>query len=54
MKPLIELLAAIPSVVFGFIGVIVIVPFVREHLGGTGFSVFGRSVTAACSPPHPG
>jgi len=44
MKPLIELLAAIPSVVFGFIGVIVIVPFVREHLGGTGFSVLSASL----------
>lgn len=44
MKPMIELLAAIPSVVFGFIGVTVIVPFVREWLGGTGFSVLSASI----------
>ena len=44
MKPMIELLAAIPSVVFGFIGVVVIVPFIREYLGGTGFSVLAASI----------
>lgn len=36
IKPAIELLFAIPSVVYGFIGVLFIVPFVREHLGGDG------------------
>ncbi len=36
IKPAIELLFAIPSVVFGFIGVLFIVPFVREHFGGAG------------------
>lgn len=44
MKPMIELLAAIPSVVFGFIGVVVVVPFVRNYLGGTGFSVIAASI----------
>ncbi len=44
MKASIELLAAIPSVVFGFIGVIVIVPFIRETFGGTGFSVLSASL----------
>jgi len=44
LKPLIELLAAIPSVVYGFIGVVVIVPLIREHLGGTGFSVLAASI----------
>lgn len=43
-KPLIELLAAIPSVVYGFIGVVILVPLVRENLGGTGFSVLTASV----------
>jgi phosphate transport system permease protein len=36
IKPAIELLFAIPSVVYGFVGVLFIVPFVREHLGGEG------------------
>ncbi len=44
MKPLIELLSAIPSVVFGFIGVTVIVPLVRETLGGSGFSVLSAAL----------
>lgn len=33
IKPVIELLAGIPSVVYGFFGMVVIVPFVREVLG---------------------
>ncbi len=39
LKPAIELLAGIPSVVFGFLGVIYIVPLVRNYLGGSGFSL---------------
>ncbi len=44
LKPLIELLAAIPSVVFGFLGLVLIVPLIRENLGGTGFSVLASSI----------
>ncbi|HOT29503.1 MAG TPA: phosphate ABC transporter permease subunit PstC [Candidatus Ozemobacteraceae bacterium] len=44
MKPLIELLSAIPSVVYGFIGVTVIVPLVRDTLGGSGFSVLSAAL----------
>ena len=44
LKPVIELLAAIPSVVYGFIGVVVLVPFIRENFGGTGFSVLSASI----------
>jgi phosphate transport system permease protein len=36
IKPAIELLFAIPSVVYGFVGVLFIVPFVRTYLGGQG------------------
>jgi phosphate ABC transporter permease protein PstC len=36
VKPAIELLFAIPSVVYGFVGMLFIVPFVRDHLGGAG------------------
>jgi phosphate ABC transporter permease protein PstC len=39
VKPTIELLAGIPSVVFGFIGVMVLAPLVRAHFGGPGLSV---------------
>lgn len=44
LKPVIELLAGIPSVVYGFIGIVVIVPFIREHLGGPGLSVLAASL----------
>ena len=33
LKPIIELLAGIPSVVYGFFGLIIIVPFIRETFG---------------------
>lgn len=38
LKPAIEILAGIPSVVFGFIGISVVLPWIREHLGGPGAS----------------
>jgi phosphate transport system permease protein len=44
LKPLIEILAGIPSVVFGFIGLTVIVPLIRDRLGGPGFSVLASSL----------
>lgn len=47
VKPAIELLAGIPSVVYGFIGVVILVPFIRVYFGGTGFSVLASSVVLA-------
>ncbi len=44
LKPIIELLAGIPSVVYGFIGIVILVPFIRETLGGPGFSVLAASI----------
>jgi len=44
IKPTIELLAGIPSVVFGFLGVMVLAPFIRAHLGGPGLSVLAASI----------
>lgn len=44
LKPALELLAGIPSVVYGFLGVIYIVPVVREYLGGSGFSIISTSI----------
>ncbi|MDR0614604.1 MAG: phosphate ABC transporter permease subunit PstC [Lactobacillales bacterium] len=39
LQPVIELLVGIPSVVYGFIGLSVIVPTVRSLFGGTGFGI---------------
>jgi phosphate transport system permease protein len=44
LKPALELLAGIPSVVFGFMGMLVLLPFIREHVGGQGASVLAGSV----------
>ena len=44
IKPVIELLAGIPSVVYGFMGVIILVPFIRQTLGGPGLSVLAASI----------
>ena len=39
LQPVIELLVGIPSVVYGFIGLTVIVPFIRHIFGGTVFGI---------------
>ncbi|MCI5871925.1 MAG: phosphate ABC transporter permease subunit PstC [Streptococcus sp.] len=39
LQPAVELLVGIPSVVYGFIGLQVVVPFVRSIFGGTGFGI---------------
>lgn len=44
LKPAIDLLAGIPSVVYGFFGLMVIVPFVRDVFGGNGSSVLTASI----------
>lgn len=44
VKPLIELLAGIPSVVYGFIGVVILVPLIRTYLGGPGLSVMAAAI----------
>lgn len=44
LKPVIELLAGIPSVVYGFIGVVILVPFIRNNFGGPGLSVLAASI----------
>lgn len=44
LKPVVELLAGIPSVVYGFVGVVTIVPLIRTYLGGPGLSVLASSI----------
>ena len=44
LKPTIEVLAGIPSVVYGFIGIVVLLPWIRTHLGGAGASALAGSV----------
>lgn len=44
IQPAIELLVGVPSVVFGLIGLYVVVPFIRNIHGGTGFGIFAASV----------
>ncbi len=44
LKPIIELLAGIPSVVYGFIGIVILVPLIRDTFGGSGFSVLTASI----------
>lgn len=43
IKPAVDLLAGIPSVVYGFFGLMVIVPFIRDFLGGSGSSMLAAS-----------
>lgn len=47
MKSAVNLMAGIPSVVYGFFGLCVLVPFVREYIGGRGMSVLTASVLLA-------
>ncbi|MCS3901857.1 phosphate ABC transporter permease subunit PstC [Methanococcus voltae] len=40
----IEILATIPSVVYGFIGMILLIPLIRDIFGGTGFSALSGGI----------
>jgi len=44
LKPALELLAGIPSVVYGFLGVLYIIPVIRTYWGGSGFSLLAASL----------
>jgi phosphate transport system permease protein len=46
-RPAIQLMAGIPSVVYGFWGVIFIVPAIRNYLGGPGLSILAGSIILA-------
>lgn len=44
LKPATELLAGIPSIVYGFFGLVVVVPFIRDNFGGDGSSWLAASI----------
>lgn len=44
LQPAVELLVGIPSVVYGLIGLTVVVPFIRSVFGGTGFGILTASI----------
>ena len=44
LKPAVELMAGIPSIVYGFFGLVVIVPIMQDLFGGSGKSVLTASV----------
>src|SRR5574344_1062211 len=47
LQPVIQTLAGIPSVVYGFFGLIVLVPIIRNNFGGTGFSILTAAIILA-------
>ena len=56
LEPVVRLLAAVPSVIYGLIGILVLVPFVGNHLITAGAQGVGRSTSiqltgTACSWP---
>jgi len=44
LTPALELLAGLPYVVYGFLGVVYIVPIIRDYIGGSGFSLLATSI----------
>lgn len=46
-KPMMEILAGIPTVVYGFFAALVVAPFIRNTLGSTGLDVSSESALAA-------
>lgn len=44
LKPAVNLLAGIPSIIYGFFALVVLVPLVRDIFGGTGMSILTASI----------
>jgi len=47
IRPAIQMLAGIPSVVYGFWGLVFVVPAIRNYLGGPGLSILAGSIILA-------
>lgn len=44
LKPIVDLLAGIPSIVYGFFGLAVLVPFIRGHFESRGQSILAAAI----------
>jgi phosphate transport system permease protein len=44
LKPIVDLLAGIPSIVYGFFGLVVIVPILQQFFGGSGKGVLTAAI----------
>lgn len=44
LQPVIEILVGIPSVVYGYIGLVVIVPFIHKYIGGLGYGLLASAI----------
>ena len=53
LRRVVEILAGIPSVVYGLFGYQVICVFVRDAFGGTGYSVLSGAIILATTPLFP-
>jgi len=47
LQPVIELLVGIPSVVYGFVGLSIVVPFLRNTFSGSGFGILAGTIVLA-------
>lgn len=47
IKPSLEILVGIPSVVYGWVGISVLVPFIKKYVGGMGFSLLAGILVLA-------
>ena len=54
LEPVVRLLAAVPSVVYGLIGILVLVPFVGNHLISSDRKDSVRYVIQLDGTQHPG
>ncbi len=47
LRPMLELFTGIPSIVYGWVGLSLLVPWIRNHVGGLGFSLLAGSLVLA-------
>ncbi|RJQ52265.1 MAG: phosphate ABC transporter permease subunit PstC [Actinobacteria bacterium] len=47
LRPAVDLLAGIPSVVYGFFGIVTILPLMQSRYGGTGMGIAAASIVLA-------
>lgn len=47
LQPAVEIFVGIPSVVYGWVGLSILVPFIRKDIGGLGFSLLAGALVLA-------